>query len=96
MQNAGHINHLRRMMGHNPPKIISMVIFPVADSLDNVDSKYVYNIDSAYHFIIECINQKKCSDQFVDRIYNQLIKIKDKYGISIDEHKENIKRKYNN
>lgn len=37
-QNQGHINHLRRMMESNPPKMISMIIFPTADSLRHVDS----------------------------------------------------------
>ncbi len=93
-QNQGHINHLRKMFKNNPPKMFSLIIFPTADSIDNVDSKFAYDIDSAYEFIIEKINESKYSDQFINRTYNDFKDIIDTYGISIEEHKRNIRNKY--
>lgn len=94
-QNQGHINHLKRMMGYNPPKLISMIIFSLADSIDNIDSKYVYDINSAYNYIVECINKNNYPKYLIDKTYAQLNQIINQYGISINEHKENIKNKYN-
>ena len=94
IQNQGHINHLRRMFKNNPPKMYSLVIFPAADSIDCVDSIKVYDIDSAYNFIIEKINEGKYSEQFVDRMHTEFNDIINQYGITIEEHIANNKDKY--
>ena len=86
IQNQGHINHLRRMFKNNPPKMYSLVIFPAADSIDDVDSIKVYDVESAYNFILEKINEEKYSNQFVDRMYTELNDIINQYGITIEEH----------
>lgn len=94
IQNQGHINHLRRMFKNNPPKMYSLVIFPVADSMEDVDSIKVYDIDSAYKFIIEKINEGKYSEQFVDRMHTEFNDIINQYRITIEEHIANNKDKY--
>lgn len=93
-QNQGHINHLRRMFKNNPPKMYSLIIFPAVDSIDNVNSKFAYDVDSAHDFIYEKINESNYSEQFVNRIYNDLKDIIDTYGISIEEHKRNLRNKH--
>ncbi|QOS39385.1 NERD domain-containing protein [Treponema rectale] len=94
LQNQGHINHLRRMFKVNPPKMISMIIFPEASSLRNVDSNLVYDIPSAYAYIVEQIRNKEYKPGFINRISSQLQSIKNQYGISLEEHKANIRDKY--
>lgn len=94
LQNQGHINHLRRMFKVNPPKMISMIIFPEASSLRNVDSNLVYDIPSAYAYIVEQIQNKEYKPGFINRISSQLQSIKNQYGISLKEHKANILDKY--
>lgn len=95
IQNQKHINHLKKMFKCNPPKMISIIIFPVAKSLDNVKSNCVYDLDLAYNYIVKSINLNKYSKQFVERIYHQLNQIHNEYGISLSKHKENLKKKYN-
>ena len=84
------------MFKNNPSKMISMIIFPAADSLRKVDSNYVYGTIDAKNFILGKIENSKYSTQFVDRVSKQLQDILDTYGISIDEHKSNIINKYIN
>ncbi len=93
-QNQGHIYHLKKMFKNNPPRMYSIIIFPAAESINNVNSKYVYDVDSACKFIADKINEAKYSTQFVDRIYKELNDIKNTYGITIEEHKRNISNKY--
>lgn len=94
LQNQGHINHLRRMFKTNPPKMISMIIFPAADSLEYVDASCVYDVSGAEDFILEKIAEGKYSPEFVDRITNQLQDIIDEYGITLEEHRANIRKIY--
>lgn len=93
-QNQGHINHLKKMMGPNAPKMVSMIIFPFADSLKNVDCSFAYSIISAKHFILDKICESKYNNQFVEKTYKKLLYILSVYGISLEEHKENIRQKY--
>ncbi len=92
-QNLGHINHLKKMMKHHL-KMFSLIIFPFADSLNNIDSKYVFDLDSAYDFIVSKIANSKYSDYYVKNIYEELIQIKNIYGISLEEHVKNINELY--
>lgn len=93
IQNQGHINHLRRMFGKNAPKMLSIVIFPVAD-ISHIDATNVCNVNGAVAAIKELTAQAKYSEEFVKRINNQLQSIKDRYGISKERHIQNINRIY--
>ena len=94
-QNQGHINHLRKMMGKYPPKMISIVIFPFAEQI-NSDSETVFDIEAAKQFIIEKTDENDYSENFPIKMCKKIQEIIDIYGITIEEHKENIKSKYNN
>lgn len=90
-QNQGHINHLRKMFKNMPPKMISMVIFPVAD-ITYVSSDIVFDLDDATNKIIELTKANTYSLEFVERINSQIKKIQDMYSISKEKHIENIKK----
>lgn len=89
-QNQTHIRFLKRILGKYPPKMYSLVIFPFAKSLENVDSIYVHNLDSAKQFILDKINNGTYSDKFIDKMNEQFTNIYIKKGISSKQHKENI------
>ena len=89
-QNQTHIRLLKRILGEYPPKMYSLVIFPFAKSLENVDSIYVHNLDSAKEFIMDKINNGTYSDKFIDKMNEQFTNIYIKKGISSKQHKENI------
>ena len=93
-QNQGHINHLRRMFGKNPPKMQSIVVFPVAN-INRIDSDIVVDINGALNLIRTRSNEQKYSQEFVNITYKKLIDILNKYGISKVKHVQNIKTKYN-
>ena len=44
---------------------------------------------------MECINKNNYPKYLIDKTYAQLNQIINQHGISINEHKENIKNKYN-
>lgn len=92
-QNIGHINHLKKLLGNNSYKMYSLVIFPVAKSISNVQSFIVHDIESAKLFITEKIKESKYSTQYVKRAYKDFISIKNKYGITLEEHVENIEQR---
>ena|GEM_PF-5493551 len=94
-QNNGHINHLRKMLGKTSPAMISMIIFPFAESISNVDNSFVYDLDSAREYIIDMIDEGNYSSQFVERVKIRLSDIQEKYGISLEEHEDILKRRYN-
>ena len=94
IQNQGHINHLRKMFKNTPPKMTSIVIFPVAD-ITYVSSDIVYDLDDATNKIIELTKSNTYSQEFVERINSQIKQIQDAYSISKEKHIENIKRTYN-
>lgn len=94
IQNQGHINHLRKMFKNTPPKMTSIVIFPVAD-ITYVSSDIVYDLDDATNKIIELTKSNTYSQEFVERINSQIRQIQDTYSISKEKHIENIKRTYN-
>ena len=94
IQNQGHINHLRKMFKNTPPKMTSIVIFPVAD-ITYVSSDIVYDLDDATNKIIELTKSNTYSQEFVERINSQIKQIQDTYSISKEKHIENIKRTYN-
>ena len=94
IQNQGHINHLRKMFKNTPPKMTSIVIFPVAD-ITYVSSDIVYDLDDATNKIIELTKSNTYSQEFVERINSQIKQIQDTYSISKEKHIENIKRAYN-
>ena len=94
-QNQGHINHLRKMFKKNPPKMISVIVFPEADlSFLKIDK--VYSMESAKAYIESCIQESihkhQYSQEFVERILAQLNEIKEIYGISEEKHKQNTQK----
>ncbi len=94
IQNQGHINHLKRMID-TPPKMISMVIFPEAENINQVRSEIVHDLESAKEYIIAKINNKQYSNDFVDKMTQKLLLIKSEFGISLEKHKQNINEKLN-
>jgi len=94
IQNQGHINHLRKMFKNTPPKMTSIVIFPVAD-ITYVSSDIVYDLEDATNKIIELTKRNAYSQEFVERINSQIKQIQDAYSISKEKHIENIKKTYN-
>ena len=90
-QNQGHINHLKRMFIKTPPKMESMIVFPVAD-ISNVNSKYVFDMQSALDYIVSKTKQNKYSKEFVEKNRNYLESIKNNHGISLEKHKDNIEQ----
>lgn len=93
IQNNGHINHLKRMFKKYPPKMISMIIFPLTD-ISNINSNLVYNLNDAISYIIKLTMTNKYSIQYVERINKQILDIKSRYSISKEKHIENINKKY--
>ncbi len=89
IQNQGHINHLQRMLKPNPPKLISMVVFPIAE-ISSINSPIVHDVGSALSFITDLtINSKKSCD-FAKNINERIKKIEDNYSISKKRHLQNI------
>ena len=93
IQNNGHINHLKRMFKNYPPKMISVIIFPLAD-ISNINSTVVYNLNDAINYIIKLTKDNKYTNQYVERINKQILYIKSKYSISKEKHIKNINKKY--
>ena len=93
-QNLGHINHLKKLIRNNPPKMQNMVIFLDAD-LSNIDSAYVFDIESAMEHIRSFETIHKHSDEYIERVYQQIKSVQNIYGITPEEHIDNIKNRYN-
>lgn len=93
IQNNGHINHLKRMFKNHPPKMISVIIFPLAN-ISNINSNVVYNLDDAINYITKLTITNKYSIQYVETINKLILDIKSKYSISKEKHIENINKKY--
>ena len=91
MQNASHIYHLKKILGPNPPKIYSLIIFPFAD-ISAVKKFKICDCGSAREFIERKTKYGKYSSKQVLEIYNNLRKVQTLYGISIEEHISNINR----
>ena len=91
IQNNGHINHLKRMFKNYPPKMISVIIFPLAD-ISNINSNVVFNLNDAIDYIIKLTKSNKYSIQYVERINKQILDIKSKYSISKEKHIKNINK----
>ncbi len=89
-QNQGHINHLKKMLGNQAPKMISLVIFPEADNLNDVKNEWVYDLSSAYDYIVDKINKPTYSSNFVDKMAQKLTLIQCEYGITKEKHSQNI------
>ena len=92
-QNQGHINHLRRVFGSNPPKMQSIVVF-VEGNISDVKSDIVTDLNGALQIIRERTEQGKYSDAFVTNTMNRLKTITDRYGIGKEKHIQNIKKKH--
>lgn len=92
-QNAGHIHHLKRMMGKGAPYMESMVIFPYAD-IDLIDSPIVHDCGSAKQVIQERIKEEKYSKKTVERFNNQFKSLVARYGITHEEHVGIIHNRY--
>ena len=93
-QNIGHINHLKKTIKDNAPKMQSIIIFLDAD-ISHIDSPYVFDISSAIEYIRNFESINKHGDEYVERVYKQIKAVQDKYGITNEEHLDNIRSKYN-
>lgn len=93
IQNKGHITHLRKMLKNKCPKMISMVIFPVAD-ISNVTFSGIYDMYSALKYIEEVTATAKYSSDYIKKTLDELRNIKNIYGITKEQHVQNIKRNH--
>lgn len=94
-QNQLHIRNLKKVFNVNPPKMTSVVIF-VRTDITSIVSNCVYNLDEAIGAIERSTIEGKYSKEFVERIYAQILYIKNNYSISREKHIENIKRNHKN
>ena len=93
-QNEGHINHLSRMFKKGTtPKFRSIIIFLSAD-ISNIDDKRVFNLREAVEYIRQVVKDGRYSEEFVESTYQQLLSIKEKYGITKERHIQNINNRY--
>ena len=93
IQNQGHINHLKRMLEPNPPKMISMVIFPIAN-ISSINSPIVHDVGSALSFIVDLTINSKNSSDFAKNVNERIKKIEDNYSISKEKHIQNIHKHF--
>ena len=93
-QNLGHIRHLRKIFGNNCPKMESIVIFPIAD-LSSLNCDGVYSLKDAIEYLKQRSLEEKYSEDFVKKTNDRLIDIKNRYGISKEQHIRNIKERLN-
>ena len=93
-QNIGHINHLKKTIRDNAPKMQSIIIFLDAD-ISHIDSPYVFDIESAMEHIRSFEAIHKHSDEYIERVYQQIKSVQNIYGITPEEHIDNIKNRYN-
>lgn len=91
IQNQGHINHLRKMLGRNAPIMKSVVIFPDAD-ISNVFDDNVFDLrDAAVYLKEQTVNGSLTPNEMIN-IYKQFQVIQSQFGITKEKHIENIKR----
>ena len=94
IQNNGHIKHLTMMFKKGTvPKFRSVVIFLGAD-ISNINSKCVYDLRGAIEYIRQVTKDGNYTKDFVESTYQQLLSIKEKYGITKERHIKNINRLY--
>ena len=93
IQNQKHINHLKKMFGKNSPKMMSVIIFPIAN-VSRIEENNAYNLNDAMVFIKDLTNEERYSQQFVVNVFNKLTNIKNTCGITKEKHIENINRIY--
>lgn len=91
-QNQRHINLLLRLLGPRPMRFISIVIFPNADSLKDVQSSMVFNVASAHDYLENEILKHTYNGDMVESMYRQLYLLKGRYGITLDEHIKNMQK----
>ena len=91
MQNYSHLNHLKKLMGNNAPKMYSLIIFPFAD-ISEVKKYKICNCGSARGFIESRMKYGKYDNYKVLEIYKKLVDIRNTYGISLDKHIDNINK----
>lgn len=90
-QNQKHIRYLSNLFPGNPPKMISMIIFLNGD-LSRVPYPEIKRLQDGLDYIQNSIASKKYSAEFVERVYHQIVAIKEEYGITRERHLENILR----
>lgn len=89
-QNDGHIRHLRKMLKKNAPYMFSIIIFPFAN-IGSVSYPQIHHLEDAMKYIVEETEKGKYTKDFVEKMKAQFTYIKEVYGISKEEHLENIK-----
>lgn len=93
-QNEGHISHLSRMFKKGTcPRLRSIIIFLNAD-ISHIDDKRVFNLREAVEYIRQVVKEGKYSEEFVEKTYQRLLSIKEKYGITKERHVQNINKRY--
>lgn len=89
-QNDGHIRHLRKILKKNAPYMFSIIIFPFAN-IDSISYSQIHHLEDALEYIVEKTEEGKYTKDFVEKMKAQFTYIKEVYGISKEEHLENIK-----
>ena len=82
------------MVGKGFPYVASLVIFPYAKNIEEVRSPIVHDYYSARDLIAQRIAEGKYKKQTVDRFSKQLKSFLFRFGITHEQHIDNIKRIY--
>ena len=90
-QNEGHINHLKKVLGRNAPTLESMIIFPAAD-ISCIQEASVFSMSSALNYLEKRMNGVTYNDEKMKRINDMFLNVKQKFGITKEQHIQNIKR----
>lgn len=70
--------------------MFSIIIFPFAN-IDSISYPQIHHLEDAIEFIVEKTEEEKYTKDFVEKMKTQFLYIQEVYGISKEEHLENIK-----
>lgn len=70
--------------------MFSIIIFPFAN-IDSISYPQIHHSEDALEYIVEKTEEGKYTKDFVEKMKAQFTYIKEVYGISKEEHLENIK-----
>ena len=93
LQNQGHIRHLQRMWHKDAPDMISIIIFPIAN-ISHVKSDIVFDINGAIKYIKDKSEKAIYTQSRINKFSKKIIFIQKRFGISKEQHIENIRKKY--
>lgn len=89
-QNEKHIIHLKERFPSDPPERTSMVIFTNDDAVVRVKDTCLYHLIPAQFFLTKKIKEGQYGEDYVKVISEQFESIRQKYGITKEEHRKNI------